>query len=61
MGHNNSSAEHGRHPYLRNGFYLNPDNQFWNVKGYSEEYIARMNKLVESFYRRPQLNLINTK
>jgi len=50
MGHNQSSSEHARHPYLRKGFYLNPDNQFWNVTGNSKEYIERMNKLAESFY-----------
>ena len=62
MGHNQSSSEHARHPYLRKGFYLNPDNQFWLTSN-DEKYKDRMNKLAESFYHRNSimLNLINTK
>jgi hypothetical protein len=40
---NKSSSESEKHPYLKRGFYLNPDNQFWRSGNYSESYQNRMN------------------
>ena len=57
-----TSADSGRHPYLRKGFFLNPDNQFW-LSSNDQDFIERMNKRAESLYHRNSvmLDLIKTK
>ena len=57
------SEETRKPPYFRRGFYMNPDNQFWNHSTlYSYSYSERMNKLVQSFdhVNRLMLDLIKT-
>lgn len=53
-----SSSDYNRQPYMRRGFYLKPENQFW-LNSQDEKYKERMSKLAESFYPRTQLNLIS--
>ena len=57
-----TSADSGRHPYLRKGFFLKQENQFW-LNSPDEQYKEKMNKLVESFYHKNSLmlDLIKTK
>ena len=46
---NNTSREANRHPYMRHGFWLKQENQFWNTELYSESYREKMRELIHTF------------
>jgi hypothetical protein len=55
-----TSIEQFKHPYMKRGFFLRQENQFW-LSSTDEEYKERMTRLAESFYPRIQIDLIKTK
>lgn len=44
-----SSANAMKHPYMKRGFYLQPENRFWETLSYSNKERERLNELVQTF------------
>jgi len=43
---NRSSVASGKHPYLRKGFWENPNNQFWEKsESYNKEKYRKLNNI----------------
>lgn len=57
---NKSSFESAKNHYSRRGYYLKPENRFWehheNNHRYSEKTKEYFNKLAESFYNRKHIH-----